>query len=78
MGIQSSLIEARGYKTFFVGTGSAVDGLAHTTSGAMIQVNRSEANLGVAKSHDNNNNVEISSHARAELPLSIIKYLPHV
>lgn len=75
LGIQSRLIEARGYKTFFAGTGSAVDGLAHSTSGATIQVNKSEANLGVAESH--NNNVEIPSHARAELPLSI-KYLPHV
>lgn len=54
-----------------------MDGLAHSTSGAMIQVNKSEANLGVAKSH-NNNNVEMPAHARAELPLSSIKYLPHV
>lgn len=74
LGIRSSLIEARGYKTFFAGTGSAVHGLAHSTNGATIQINKSEINLGVAESH---NNVEIPSHARAELPLSI-KYLPHV
>lgn len=61
-----------------------MDGLAHTrphaaqASGAMIQVNESEANLGVAKSYNNNNNVEILSCARAELPLSFIKYLQRI
>lgn len=42
----------------------------------MIQVNKSEANLGMAKSY--NNNVEKLSCAGAELPFSIIKYLQRV
>lgn len=42
----------------------------------MIQVNKSEASLGVAKSY--NNNVEILSCAEVELLLSIIEYLQRV
>ena len=82
-GTQNSLTEARGCKAFSGNRISSGWVSTHTTprcpgQWCHDQVRESEANLGMVKSHNNNNNVEILSCARGELPLSVIKYLQHV